>query len=891
MPPIAPSQGFLFSVIIPVYNKEPFLRESLSSVLEQTIGFCENIQVILVDDGSSDGSSDICLEYQEKHPDNIEYYRQENKGVSAARNAGIDHAKGKYITFFDADDIWDKDAFEKALRLFEAHDEIDVVVAKLVQFGDITAAHPLDYKFKKTCVINLDINPDYIQPMIGNCFFTARSVLPRRFDTDLHFAEDTLFVNDILLDTMRVGILSETTYHYRKIKSSGTASMCSTIARYRSNNAVYRLLYERSLCKLGFIHSFVKNAALYELGWQVFARCEDDFDLSEKQMWANDINELLAPVSERDICSCRWLTATKRLCLLKMKNGDEFFDRVSWSDAGVGYHDGTRLFSLSNLSPVVINRMRFESGVVRLRGVTKLSYIDPTAQIELRGPNGSFPLSLAPFPSCDAVLVTGDTAFRAYSFSVEMPIKTAAGGVFSFVWVLKSGFQIKLPVQFTLYAGLTSRKSYYAQNGLIAKLIKPTELKFMKDRLSTHVASEVRMCRSVLKLSNFTIRRRLGIIGVRIASILYKAIKKRPVWIFVDREYKAGDNAEALFAFARKELKPSQVDLCFVLEKDSADFSRLKTLGTVLRPKTLRFYVKFLSAEKVLSGHHDAAVTNPFGKKGKYVADLFQYDFYNLSHGTLQGDLSAQLNTHVRPIYRFIVSAEMERAALLNDRYGYSEEEVALAGMCRYDMYDKRKTAKKIIFLPTWRVSLSGKIIPGSREREYIPDFEESEYCKRYNALINDEKLLSVMRQYGYTGEFYVHPNYEKQTACFHGNDVISVGGSSADYVRVLSEGALLVSDYSGVTFDFAYMRKPVVYYQFDDLFDGAHSYKGRYFSYEDDGFGKVCFGQASLVETIGAIIENGCEMDEVYRKRADDFFAYDDRDNCKRVLEVVMNS
>ena len=98
---------YKISVIIPVYNVEKYLEETIESVVNQTIGF-DNIQMILVNDGSPDNSEEICLKYKEKYPDNVVYVKQENAGVSSARNNGLKHATGKYVNFFDSDDIWDR---------------------------------------------------------------------------------------------------------------------------------------------------------------------------------------------------------------------------------------------------------------------------------------------------------------------------------------------------------------------------------------------------------------------------------------------------------------------------------------------------------------------------------------------------------------------------------------------------------------------------------------------------------------------------------------------------------------------------------------------------------------------------------------------------------------
>ena len=88
------------SVIVPVYNVEPYLRKSINSLVEQTYS---NLEIILVDDGSTDGSEAICDEYADRYP-HIKVIHQKNAGQSAARNAGIEMAAGEWIAFLDSDD-------------------------------------------------------------------------------------------------------------------------------------------------------------------------------------------------------------------------------------------------------------------------------------------------------------------------------------------------------------------------------------------------------------------------------------------------------------------------------------------------------------------------------------------------------------------------------------------------------------------------------------------------------------------------------------------------------------------------------------------------------------------------------------------------------------------
>jgi glycosyltransferase involved in cell wall biosynthesis len=105
-----------FSVIIPVYNVENYIDEAIESVIGQTVGF-ENIQLILINDGSSDKSGEYCEDYV--HFRNIVYINKENEGVSATRNRGIELATGEYTAFLDGDDKFSPDLLEVCKKYIE----------------------------------------------------------------------------------------------------------------------------------------------------------------------------------------------------------------------------------------------------------------------------------------------------------------------------------------------------------------------------------------------------------------------------------------------------------------------------------------------------------------------------------------------------------------------------------------------------------------------------------------------------------------------------------------------------------------------------------------------------------------------------------------------------
>lgn len=120
------SSNKLISVIIPVYNGANYLSASINSVLAQTY---QNIELIVVDDGSSDESANIAKAYN-----NILLLTQENSGIGAARNRGVEHAQGEYVAFLDHDDLWLPDKLMLQMQAFIDQPALDIVFGHVEQF-------------------------------------------------------------------------------------------------------------------------------------------------------------------------------------------------------------------------------------------------------------------------------------------------------------------------------------------------------------------------------------------------------------------------------------------------------------------------------------------------------------------------------------------------------------------------------------------------------------------------------------------------------------------------------------------------------------------------------------------------------------------------------------
>lgn len=131
----------LVSIIVPVYNTEEYVEECIQSILSQSY---ENIELILVNDGSTDDSGEICRRYSQRH--NVKYIKQENRGVVATRKHGVEAAKGEWIMFVDSDDC----LFENCVdELYALSDGVDIVVGRSTRNQLLKDAPPLVYYEKE----------------------------------------------------------------------------------------------------------------------------------------------------------------------------------------------------------------------------------------------------------------------------------------------------------------------------------------------------------------------------------------------------------------------------------------------------------------------------------------------------------------------------------------------------------------------------------------------------------------------------------------------------------------------------------------------------------------------------------------------------------------------
>ena len=228
----------MISIIVPVYNTAQYVEKCIISVLEQTY---ENFELILVNDGSTDGSDIICENYAQRDS-RIVYINKNNTGVSDTRNVGIKHAKGSFITFVDSDDWIDNDYLMAMYNGQKTYDADAVVMGLHMEYEDsgkkkeikvTTEEDLLDSKKALAYAGNVE------QPVVGfavSKLFKIRTIKEYGilFDTSIAINEDSLFNYEVISHCRKIMRIPYAYYHYRIRQGSATTLAGSDLSKYRT---------------------------------------------------------------------------------------------------------------------------------------------------------------------------------------------------------------------------------------------------------------------------------------------------------------------------------------------------------------------------------------------------------------------------------------------------------------------------------------------------------------------------------------------------------------------------------------------------------------------------------------------------------------------------------
>lgn len=388
--------------------------------------------------------------------------------------------------------------------------------------------------------------------------------------------------------------------------------------------------------------------------------------------------------------------------------------------------------------------------------------------------------------------------------------------------------------------------------------------------MTRKIESAIRFITFIIKLSTSQL----------IAFILKLFPQYRNIWIISERGIDARDNGYFFYKYLI-ENHPDQ-KIIYIINSDSADFNRISSLGKWVEYKSFKHYIYYFLADIRISSSiwgGDLPNVDYFKKFKKFIGKNKKFVF--LKHGIIKDYLPQHCYGEAYPDL-YVCGAKPEYE-YVKGYFGYPESTVKYLGLARFDNLHGVTTKKQILFMPTFRKWLQGKT-----EQEV----SQSEYVFRWNEIINDSRLIKLLEDNDIKLVFYPHLVMQKYVDLFNSNSEQVKVAKFKDYdvQQLLIESKLLVTDFSSVFFDFGYMDKPVLYYQFDrnKYINEHYDFTNGYFSYDDNGFGKVVFEKEELVNMISEIVERKFAVDVEYKKRIDEFFPLKDKKNCERIYNEI---
>lgn len=878
-----------FSIVMSIYNQESWLERSIESLLAQDIGFKDNVELVLVNDGSHDASLEICERYRDLYPNNIQVVSQENSGLSASRNAGMQLASGELINFMDPDDLLEPRTLSSVHQFAKDHDaeQLAVFSIPLEFIGSKTGLHPkYDSMPTHSAVIDLGDTPHAFLLTAAASFYPREIILKYRFNSANIAAEDSEL--NLLLQCehgFRWGYVCEPDSKYLYWQHEASKSMIgANRSRRDPAESIMRFLLEL-LNRSSPVHPAIRSATVYLLRPRILEMRASWFTSPEDYSdFRGRLATILSVVTAEELAESPWIQDRPTHFSFS-----EFSTLSSspWSlvqDSLIADR-GAFLFPAAEL-PVRVNR-------VNLR---------PTS-VEVEAAFYDYRVS-----GLDLVLVssTGDTIEASESSTLETALspKNNMGPISNTCY---RRFVIPVP-------SLEGKWFFAFRDAQTSTLVRATDVQhrgrspFTGNDASTKAASTdywvrfsteqefwVRRAKNNPWLYNLRSSIRLAVRRQKLIPARLFASPDKRVLLINDRPMFGDDNGEALFRYIQENRPDLAKDTWFVLAKSALSYPELKKTKRVVTPQSFKHKRLFLNTKILFSSHLAQVFNSPWeGREHSACADVIDQTFVWLQHGVTMNAVDRAFTRTASDVDGLVVATHHETDYALRPEFLHSDASVLGSGFPRFDrLVDSSKTqsVRSLLVAPTWRTWLTGRILADGTH-EAVEDFESSDYFAAHRALLTSPDVLKSLEETNSNIEFLLHPGmsvYAEKYLGFASPRVKIHLPGSVRYQDAFNRSSAMITDYSSIFFDFAYLRKPVLFDHSDiDQFRESH-YQEGVFDYEKDAPGPTFSSVESLIAATTDLIRGGFTMDDEYNARLDRVFLHTDRSNSSRVIEAAL--
>lgn len=809
------------TIVIPVYNAEKYLRDCIESLLKQTI-FQQDMEIILINDGSTDNSAEIYNEYTKKYS-NIIAIEQENQGVSVARNVGIKEAKGKYIMFLDSDDTLSPETVKNVTDFFDAHyNEIDLVTYPLRYIKE--TGNYFNWKYvniKNSAVYDLNIYPLYSPIGINVCIKNNKNIF---FDTEMKIGEDTLFFSEVLSLKNKIGFVINACYNYFW---DGTGASHSLKAKPFFIFPQIKKLYERlSSIKNENTKSriWIDYFILYNLEWRVKStylyKTEQFKGDSDSK---NEISKIINHIDNRNIWNYPKMDECYKAHFLSLKTKDRPFVDINKNNITLCDSKGQIASYASILN--VIRQIKIQDNNLYMLGYLKnitFDFMNEKPKLFAKINNNKL-IEVELFESQWSNYWCKTKTNKFYGFHFNLDLKNTETITFYIEiddnkYPCSYYFAETTPINNDLHRNFVKNDQKlveFKNNSFVIHDIKSKSAKDLKEKFMNYLWQKNRK-----------------------AWLLHKIISKKRIWLYRDA-YHTIDNA--YYQFKHDMKKHDGIKRYYLYNKGEINVKKLFSL------RERKYLIPFggtkhkkilLQSEKILLSFGDDKNNYiPFNDNDKKLYfDLFKFEVIYLQHGVLHAKLPHLYSKEKLYLADKVVVSTMFEKETFENELAYQSKDIITSGMSRLDNLkdiSNKNEIKKIAFVPSWRRYLTNQ---ENGQWQETKDFPESNYYNEICRILNSSEIAQLCKNNNVQIDFKLHPNMKVYEPYFD-----NMGNESIRVVKEMnvSDYDLCITDFSSFVFDFIYLGKQVVIFLPDknEFYGGLHTYNDVTFPLEDFEF------------------------------------------------------
>jgi glycosyltransferase involved in cell wall biosynthesis len=882
------------SVIVPFYNAEQTLVETCESLIHQKRKKDFKLDVILIDNNSSDDSVNMAQSFVTLYPDLFSYHLCEKQGVSNARNLGITLASTEYIMFLDADDLYSENTIQDVYSFFKEHeDETDIVFIprffmKVNHNERTLEAHPRNKLFSKTGVYEESRYHFNLYYMTLNIAIKNDGSV--EFDPDIPYGEDTVFISKILGKNEKVGFVSSAQYHYR-------FSEWSTINKFQSpvysaelildNMAKQLVPYVDQGCPIP-LH--IQSMALNEIVWRYESLTNKlfPFHLNEERYrnWELKLRDLLRFIDDSIILSYPTLQPFHRYSILLLKAEPiklSVFDNLDFRKKGHNIH-------VEDDFETIISNFKILDGKFILYGFLKIK-LNELVNIKVYSNINGEENERITWRSVSSRYMKRDYSNYFTAYKIEYDLSK----------VSSSDVQMAEISIFYEIGGkrFYPQKYWFSKNDVLDISERSLTVEESEIPLASNIIGEIEYM--FLKNFHFIIRKKtsqeaqfsfnsktdIATDAIKLLRIeaLEKDYLEKNIWLYIDDQNRV-DNA--FFQYLNDYNKEDGIHRYYIYKGDFLSITKYLFNNNVDVKFNEMNFVKFgsfrhkklmLKTSNILSAFYDGYLDIvPFtAEELLELSDVLEYRYIYLQHGVLHAKAEQLYDIERTGIDKIVISSDFEKEVFTKELH-YDPSNLLQVGMSRFDNVNLNTIKKnKILFAPSWRLAFSGtsnELDEYGNRKIKMDEFIHSQYYHSLVDILQSKKLDMFLEKNNLELDIKLHPIFVGAMSIV----TPLVGGMKQIHIIEDSVNAneylIFVTDFSSFVFDAVFEKMPIIYYELDreEFLAGNHSYRELYLGFE---FGDVVDNVKDFIEKLEKIIKNNNQVEFQYLEKMNTFYHF----------------